>query len=75
MYVWQSTRWFLLEDIYLEQKSPKLGDTYFPLIKSPFSRNVNSNAVVCDQKISKLFVSHMEESMARHMGVMEFIKS
>jgi hypothetical protein len=30
---------------------------------------VNSNGGVCDQKISKLFVSHVEESMAGYMGV------
>jgi hypothetical protein len=36
---------------------------------------VNGNGGVCDQKISKFFVSHMEESMAGHMGVMEFIKN
>jgi hypothetical protein len=30
---------------------------------------VNSNCTVCDQKISKLFVSHVEESMTEHMGI------
>jgi hypothetical protein len=38
--------------------------------------HVNDNGVFYDQKISKLFVSHVEESMARHVDVMEkFIKS
>jgi hypothetical protein len=36
---------------------------------------VNSNDVVSGQKISKFFVSHVEESMVGHVGVVEFIKS
>jgi hypothetical protein len=32
---------------------------------------VNGNGAACDQKISKFFVSHMEESMAGHVGIME----
>jgi hypothetical protein len=39
-----------------------------------YNPSVNGNVAVCDQKISKFFVSHVEESMAGHMGVMEFIK-
>jgi hypothetical protein len=31
--------------------------------------------VVCGQKVSKFFVSHMEDSMAGHVSVMEFIKN
>jgi hypothetical protein len=30
---------------------------------------VNSADTVCDQKTSKFFVSHREESMAGHMGI------
>jgi hypothetical protein len=36
---------------------------------------VNDNEAVSDQKIPKFFVSHMEESMAVHVGIMEFIKN
>jgi hypothetical protein len=36
---------------------------------------VNGNDALSDQKISKFFVSHVEESMAGHVGVTEFIKS
>jgi hypothetical protein len=31
--------------------------------------SVNSADAVCDQKISKFFVSHLKESMAGHMGI------
>jgi hypothetical protein len=31
---------------------------------------VNSEDAVCDQKTSKFFVSHREESMEGHLGVM-----
>jgi hypothetical protein len=34
-----------------------------------FTKNVNGTGAVCDQKISKFFVSHWEESMAGHMGI------
>jgi hypothetical protein len=34
-----------------------------------FSGSANGNGVVSGQKISKFFVSHVEESMAGHMGV------
>jgi hypothetical protein len=40
-----------------------------------YHRILNGNDAVSDQKISKFFVSHMEDSMAGHVGVMEFIKS
>jgi hypothetical protein len=33
------------------------------------SLHVSSNGAVCDQKISKFFVSHMEEVMVKLMGV------
>jgi hypothetical protein len=33
------------------------------------STGVNGTSAVCDQKISKFFESHWEESMAGHMGV------
>jgi hypothetical protein len=36
---------------------------------------VKDNDAVGGQKISKFFVSHVEESMAGHMGMMKFIKS
>jgi hypothetical protein len=39
------------------------------------TRIVNGNDAVSDQEISKFFVSHVEEYMARHVGVMEFIKN
>jgi hypothetical protein len=35
----------------------------------PSSGIVNGNGVVSSQKISKFFVSHMEESMAGHISV------
>jgi hypothetical protein len=34
-----------------------------------YSHTVNSAGAVCDQKISKFFVSSGEESMAGHVGV------
>jgi hypothetical protein len=37
--------------------------------------HVNGNGAVSDQKISKFFVSHVEEYMAGHCVQMEFIKS
>jgi hypothetical protein len=36
--------------------------------------SVNGNDEVSD-KISKFFVSHVEESITGHLGIMEFIKS
>jgi hypothetical protein len=33
------------------------------------SASVNGSGAVCDQKTSKFFVSHVEESMARHVSV------
>jgi hypothetical protein len=33
------------------------------------SPSVNGAGAVCDQKTSKFFVSHQEESMAGHVGV------
>jgi hypothetical protein len=32
---------------------------------------VNNNVAISDQKISKFFVPHMEESMAGHVGMVE----
>jgi hypothetical protein len=37
-------------------------------------KRVNGNDAVSDEKISKFFVSQVEESMAGHMGVVEFTK-
>jgi hypothetical protein len=34
-----------------------------------FGESVIGNGAVFDQKISKFFVSHMEESMAENLGV------
>jgi hypothetical protein len=42
------------------------------MILLPMASIVNGNGVVCDQ-ISKFFVSHIEESMAGHVEIMEFI--
>jgi hypothetical protein len=42
---------------------------------TPLCPAVNGNDAVSDQKISKFFVSHMEESMTGHMAMMEFIKN
>jgi hypothetical protein len=36
--------------------------------------SVNGNSAVCDQKISKFFVSHWEESIAGHVGVKSLLK-
>jgi hypothetical protein len=35
----------------------------------PWEVSVNGAGAVCDQKTSKFFVSHQEESMAGHVGV------
>jgi hypothetical protein len=32
-------------------------------------QKLKGNDAVCDQKISKFFVSHVEESMAGHIGI------
>jgi hypothetical protein len=34
-----------------------------------FTKNVNGTGAVCDQKTSKFFVSHWEESMAGYVGI------
>jgi hypothetical protein len=54
--------------VYLKTCSNEDSDSIAP-------GSVNSNGAVCDQKISKFFVSCVEESMARHLVIMEFIKS
>jgi hypothetical protein len=36
---------------------------------------VDGNGAVCDQKFSRFLVSHVEESMAGHVSVLEFISS
>jgi hypothetical protein len=47
----------------LDQSSTSL-HFFFPVLSF-----VNGAEAVCDQKTSKFFVSHWEESMAGHMGV------
>jgi hypothetical protein len=41
----------------------------FGLFPPRLPLSVNSSGEVCDQKISKVFVSHLEESIAGHVGV------
>jgi hypothetical protein len=38
-----------------------------PRVQNPST--INGNGAVSDQKISKFFVSYMEEAMAGHVGV------
>jgi hypothetical protein len=42
---------------------------FHSLLLSVSPQNVNSTGAVCDQKTSKFFVSHQEESMARPVGI------
>jgi hypothetical protein len=46
-----------------ERKVKEVASMFFP------SASVNSTGAVCDQKTSKFFVSHWEESMAGHVGI------
>jgi hypothetical protein len=45
------------------------------LFQCSFLAFVVSNDVASNQKISKFFVSHMEESMTGLVGIIEFIKN
>jgi hypothetical protein len=57
-----------------KRKVPKLNTFQTLWDKTPGSglpilcHGINGNGVVCDQKSSKFFVSHVEESIAGHMG-------